>query len=67
MVTVPKLFLPGVIVHGLLLQSVVFLLVTHFFVYFLGDHNIGRTLLLRFLVFIMSFFIIISSTFFINL
>jgi hypothetical protein len=26
-VTVPKLFLPGVIIHGLLLQSVVFFLI----------------------------------------
>jgi hypothetical protein len=41
MVTVPKLFLPGVIIDGLLLQGVVFLLVTQFFVDFLGDYIIG--------------------------
>ena len=65
-VTVPKLFQPGVIIYRLLLQGVVFLLILKFFVYFLSYHIICWTLLLRFF-FVMSFFIIISCTFFIDL
>ena len=66
-VAVPKLFLPGVIVDWLLFQSVIFLLITHFFIDFLGHHIIiSWTLLLRFIVFIMPLFIIISRSFFID-